>query len=78
MRKVKLSGNGQLLIPKKIRDRLDLRRGDVLSVEGILLRPSKKNILDLGGKLNSEGLKPKSDDEIRRGIEEGATRRFLQ
>lgn len=81
MTKVKLSSKGQVLLPKKIREKLKIKAGDELRIDevenGLLLRPSEKSIFDLGKTLHSKNIGPKTDEEIRKGIEEAATDRYL-
>ena len=80
MTKIRLSSKGQLSIPKKIREQLNLQKGDLLSLEQqgeeIVLRPVKKSLLDLGGMLYSKGMESHTDEEIREGIFNASAERF--
>ena len=70
-----LSTKGQTVIPKSIRDHLDLRPGDridfVLRENGeVLIRPATDDVRKLKGMLRRSGRKPVSLAEMNRAIRE--------
>ena len=72
----KVSRRGQIVIPRPVRQRLDLREGDrVASVdngEDIVLRPLTRTLLDLRGSVSVEG--PQDFDAIRGRARESRAR----
>lgn len=74
--KVTLSGEGELVIPKEIREELQLEAGQELTIEtiagGILLRPKrakkKLRLEDLRGFLKYDG-PPISTEELCKPVE---------
>jgi antitoxin PrlF len=80
MEKIKLSSKGQLSIPKHIRDRMNLNKGDVFTIEekeGVLIiHPAKTTFKDLGKSLYSKKRKPKTDKEIREAVSDASVRRY--
>ena len=65
---VAISTKGQVVIPKKIRDELDLETGDRLfvSVEDgtIMLKKPKKTLWDFVGTIPGRGLSIEEEEEI--------------
>lgn len=80
MSKIKLSSKGQLSIPKQIRDRMNLNKGDLFTIEEkgevLVLRPAKSSLLNLGKSLYSNKRKPKTDREIRDAVSDISINRF--
>ena len=73
VKKVRLSSKGQIVIPRWIREKLDLRKGDELLVEldksCIVLKPVVK-LSKLRGIDNVKGLSKELDDLRRKWDEE--------
>ena len=71
-----VSPRGQVVLPKAIRERLDLAAGGKLRVEieneRIVLKPRTRSVASLFGMLHRPGMKPKSLEEIEEGIAAGA------
>lgn len=70
-----ITSKGQVTIPKKIRDELGLKPGDILNFEieavnTVVVSAKKKNYKEAYGMLYRENQKPKSDEEINEGIVE--------
>lgn len=70
-----ITSKGQVTIPKKIREKLNLRPGDKVNFvetnEGeIKIHPQKKSIKDLRGILHRPGQKAKSVEDMNEGIRE--------
>lgn len=68
-----VSSKGQVTIPKEVRDRLKLRRGDrvnfVIQPDGqVLLKPSKIDVRELAGMLYRKGRKPVSIEDMDAGV----------
>lgn len=68
-----MSGKGQVTIPKKVRDAFDLHTGDkiefVLEKEGVItVRPIKKSVDDVFGRLFNPAQKPLSVEEMNEAI----------
>lgn len=65
---IAISTKGQIVIPKKIRNELDIEAGDRLfvSVEDgtIMLKKPKKTIWDLAGSIPGRGLSIEEEEEI--------------
>ena len=78
----KLSNNGQLLIPKELREQLDWEAGTELTLvptgRGIFLQPSvkkvKHNLADLRGMLKYDG-PPISLEELCKPVDLGEANR---
>jgi antitoxin PrlF len=69
-----LTSKGQVTIPKKVRELLDLHTGDkiefVFEKEGaVTVRAVKKTVDDLFGKLYNPARKPLSVEEINEAIQ---------
>ena len=72
-----LTSKGQIVIPKPIRDRLDLRVGDqldfILQEDGtILLRPATEDVKSLKGALERPGRRTVSVAEMHEAIRQRA------
>lgn len=70
-----ITSKGQVTIPKKVRDQLQLKAGDTLYFEvdsnnAILMSTNKKSHDEAFGMLYREGQKPKTEVEIQEGITE--------
>ncbi len=70
-----LTSKGQTTIPKKIRERLNLRPGDrleyVVEADGrVLMRPANRDIRELEGLLCREGQAALSVEDMNRIIRE--------
>jgi AbrB family looped-hinge helix DNA binding protein len=68
-----MTGKGQVTIPKQVRDAFDLHAGDkiefVTGKEGeIVVRPIKKTVDDVFGRLFIPGRKPLSVEEMNEAI----------
>jgi antitoxin PrlF len=64
-----LTSKGQMVIPKSIREQLDLKSGDtidfIIQENGdILLRPSAQKVQKLKGMLHRSGRKPVSIEDM--------------
>ncbi len=64
-----VTSKGQVTIPKEVRERLKLRKGDrlnfvVTSGGEVLLKPAKIDVRDLYGLLHRPGRKPVSIEEM--------------
>ena len=75
-----LTSKGQIVIPKQIRDRLDLHAGDmmdfVLQEDGsVLLKPATEDVHSLSGALARPGQGRVSLDKMRQAILDRASRR---
>jgi antitoxin PrlF len=71
--RAKLTSKGQITIPKQVRERLNLRAGDLVefTMEGddrVLLRPARGRVLDLEGALHRPGSPAVALDELERVI----------
>ena len=67
----KISKRGQSVIPKAIRDHLDLEPGDIVKDKGdIIIRPAIRDVRDLKGLLLRLGQPAVSVDEMNRVIME--------
>jgi AbrB family looped-hinge helix DNA binding protein len=70
-----ITSKGQVTIPKKIRDKLGLKPGDMLNFElesanTVVVTAKKKHFNEAYGMLYRENQEPKSDEEINEGIVE--------
>lgn len=68
-----LTNKGQVTIPKKVRDALHLQSGDKLDFvceeEGIItVRPVKKSVDEVFGRLHRKGMTPVSTDEMKAAV----------
>ncbi len=68
-----LTGKGQTVIPKPIRDRLGLKPGDtidfiVVDNGDVLIRPAVSDVRALKGLLRRPGQKPVAVEEMNRAI----------
>lgn len=75
MPKAKVTSKGQVTIPKKIREKLNLKPGDKLLFEEtkqgeVKISTQKKSIKDLRGILRRPGQKARSVEEMNKGIAE--------
>ena len=75
-----MSSKGRTVIPKAIRDRLGLRRGDavdfVVQDDGdVVIRPALEDVRRLKGALRHPGLAPVTVQEMNRVIREHRGRR---
>lgn len=75
----KLSTRGQIVIPKAVRELLDLRTGDqvdfVVRDNGeVVLRPAVLDVRELRGLLRREGADPVAIEEMDRVIRQRARR----
>lgn len=73
---VKVLPKGQITLPKKMREKIKLRDGDVLLVEekdGVLTMRKGKTIFDLMGSLQTTGTP--IDEAIERSIHEAVKER---
>jgi antitoxin PrlF len=80
MAKAKLTSKGQLVIPKPIREHLDLHPGDVLDFVvqdsgDVLIRPAIEDVRGLKGLLHRPGRRPVSVEEMSRAIRTRGGRR---
>ena len=71
--------NGQITLPKGIRDRLSVSPGDKLRVVlgdsgEVRLRPISKSFWDLKGRFARPGMKPVTLEEMDEAIARGAAR----
>lgn len=71
----KLSSRGQIVIPKEVREFLELRTGDevdfVVRESGeVVLRPAVLDVRQLRGRLRCEGRSPVSVEEMKRVVRE--------
>jgi len=69
-----MTNKGQVTIPKKVRDALHLQSGDKLEFvceeAGIItVRPVKKSVDEVFGKLYRKGRAPVSTEEMREAVE---------
>ncbi|SMO57572.1 AbrB/MazE/SpoVT family DNA-binding domain-containing protein [Gracilimonas mengyeensis] len=76
-----LTSKGQVTIPKKIRDKLNLKPGDKINfdieAEGdVKMSTSKKSILEAAGKLHRPGQKPLSQEEMDEKLAEYVRDKF--
>lgn len=70
-----LSSKGQVTVPKEVRERLGINRGDrldfILEADGsVCLRPLRKSVRELAGILRREGQRPVSVREMDESIGE--------
>lgn len=68
-----MTNKGQVTIPKKVRDALHLQSGDKLEFvceeEGIVtVRPVKKSVDEVFGRLYRKGMTPVSTDEMKAAV----------
>lgn len=73
MPKAKITSKGQVTIPKKIREKMNLHPGDQILFEeteqgDIKISSPKKSIKDLRGILHQPGQKAKTVQEMNEGI----------
>ncbi len=71
----KISSKGQIVIPKTIRDHLDLEPGDIVDFivkdnGDVIIKPATRDIRDLKGLLRRPGQPPISVEEMNRAIAE--------
>lgn len=71
----KISSRGQTVIPKAIRDHLELGPGDIVDFVvkdngEVIIRPATRDIRDLKGLLHRPGQPPISVEEMNRVIAE--------
>ena len=76
-----LSTKGQLTIPKKIRESLELHSGDKLEITltenmEALIRPVSKKVDDIFGKLHKPGRKAVPVKELNNAIRERMRNKF--
>lgn len=76
----KITSKGQITIPKKIRDELQLKSGDKVSIEtegnSARILPNQNSILDRAGALQSSTSKKMSLKEMDEAIAEGITKKY--
>lgn len=75
MEQAKVTSKGQITIPKKIREKLNINPGDKVKFVtdesgGVKLITQKKPIEELKGILHRPGQKPKTIEEMNEGITE--------
>ena len=80
MSEAKLTSKGQLVIPKKIRDYMNLQPGDrldfVVRDDGeVVIRPVVSEVRDLRGMLKKKGGKPVSVESMKRVVRKRASKR---
>lgn len=77
--KVKVSSKGQIVIPKEIRDSMQIKEDDVLYVaekDGQIVLERVPNLMDFAGKFGDG--KYHSDEEYDKAIEEGYIEAYLK
>ena len=75
----KLSSRGQIVIPKEVREFLELQTGDevdfVVRESGeVVLRPAVLDVRQLRGRLRRQGRTPVSVEEMKRAVRERGAR----
>ena len=76
-----ITSKGQVTIPKKVREKLHLQRGDkvdfILKDDGsAILQPMAKSVEDVFGMLAKEGGKSFSTDEIDAQLKKAIKRKY--
>ena len=75
---VKVGRRGQITIPRKVRQALDLKEGDglafIIEADQVMLQPISQTLLDLRGSVPVKG--PQNFAEIRKQVTKGRGRRL--
>jgi len=76
-----ITSKGQVTLPKDVRDRLNLKAGDRLSIEVMpdgtfTARPAPRSVMDIIGILVRPGQKPLTVEEMNEAIGKAVVERY--
>ncbi len=77
-----LTSKGQTTIPKKVRERLNLKPGDridfVIEGDRVYLRPINRSVQRLSGMLHKPGMPTLTIEEIEESVQQAAAEHVLR